>query len=93
MNCKIHRDFFEESCDECKKEYLDMKGIGENPVIDDKAERKYKDLTEERAKKLYEELLLQYLKTGLPEIEADQRAKAIVRKQCAIRGIAFWAWL
>ena len=70
-----------------------MKGIGENPVIDDKAERKYKDLTEERAKKLYEELLLQYLKTGLPEIEADQRAKAIVRKQCAIRGIAFWAWL
>ena len=92
MSCKVHRNFFEESCEDCRQEYLDMKGVGENPVIDT-AERKYKELTEERAKKLYEELMLQYLKTGLPEMEADRKAKAIVRKQCAIRGIAFWSWL
>ncbi len=85
MSCKVHRDFFEESCEDCRQEYLDMKGVGENPVVDT-AERKYKALTEERAKKLYEELMLQYLKTGLPEMEADRKAKAIVRNNVRFAG-------
>jgi hypothetical protein len=37
--------------------------------------------------------MLQYLKTGLPATEADRKAKGIVRKQCAIRGIDGWPWL
>jgi hypothetical protein len=64
-----------------------MKGDGE-PAQD----RKYKEFTEERAKKLYEELMLQYLKGGLSETEADRKAKAIIRKQCSIRGMPFWPW-
>ena len=91
MKCEIHKDFFDDSCDACRQEYLGLKGIGdENP---EPSTKKYKELTEERAKKLYEELMLQYLKTGLPEREADRKAKAIVRKQCAIRGIDGWQWL
>jgi hypothetical protein len=65
-----------------------MKGAGE-PVTQDK---KYKEFTEKRAKKLYEELMLQYLKSGTNEVDADRKAKAIIRKQCSIRGMPFWPW-
>jgi hypothetical protein len=65
-----------------------MKGAGEPSV-----EKKYKELTEERAKKLYEEVMLQYLKGGSNEEEAAKKARAILRKQCAIRGIPYWPWL
>ena len=92
MKCEIHKDFFDDSCDLCRQEYFGMKGIGEQPAEAAKS-KKYKELTEERAKKLYEDLLLQYLKTGVPEGEADRKAKGIVRKQCAIRGIDGWPWL
>ena len=57
------------------------------------ANRKYKEFTEERAKKLYEELMLQYLKSGTGEVEADRKAKAIIRKQCNIRSMPFWSWI
>lgn len=67
---------------------MELKGAGE-PVAQDK---KYKEFTEERAKKLYEELMLQYLKSGTSEVDADRKAKAIIRKQCSIRGIPFWPW-
>lgn len=93
MTCKLHRDFFEEACEECRQEYLDMKGVGEDPAIGGGSEKRYKELTEERAKKLYEEVMLQYLKSGLQESEADRKAKAVVRKQCSIRRIAPWPWL
>jgi class 3 adenylate cyclase len=43
---------------------------------------KYKEFSEERAKKLYEELLVQYLKNSHNEIEAAETAKRIIRKQC-----------
>lgn len=66
-----------------------MKGTGE-PAQETK---KYKEFTEERAKKLYEGLLLQYLKGGLSEVEADKKAKAIIRKQCSIRGMTLWPWV
>ncbi len=55
--------------------------------------KKYKELTEERAKRLYEELMLQYLRTGQNEMEADKKAKAVIRKQCNIRQMSFWSWL
>jgi hypothetical protein len=55
--------------------------------------KKYKEFTEERAKRLYEELMLQYLETGIIEIEADKKAKAIIKKQCSIRRMPFWSWL
>ena len=54
---------------------------------------KYKEFSEERAKKLYEELLVQYLKSGHNEIEAAERAKRIIRKQCSMRGISLWNWV
>jgi hypothetical protein len=54
---------------------------------------KYKEISEERAKKLYEELLVQYLKSGRNEIEAAERAKRIIRKQCSMRGISLWNWV
>jgi hypothetical protein len=68
---------------------MEMKGAGE-PILE---EKKYKEFTEERAKKLYEELMLQYLKSGADEIDADRKAKAIIRKQCSIRGMQFWSWV
>ena len=89
----MHNEFFEETCEDCKQEYLDMKGISDNPVDSERAEKKFKELTEDRAKKLYEELMLQYLKSGASETDADRRVKAIIRKQCSIRGISLWPWL
>jgi hypothetical protein len=87
--CPVHTEFFDDSCCACKQEYMEMKGVGEL-VLEDK---KYKELTEERAKKLYQELMLQYLKGGAGEIDADRKAKAIIRKQCNIRGMPFWSWI
>ncbi|HEY3094833.1 MAG TPA: hypothetical protein VGJ42_03635 [Nitrososphaera sp.] len=65
-----------------------MKGAGEQVTRD----KKYKEFTEDRAKKLYAELMLQYLKSGSSEVEAVRKAKAIIRKQCSIRGVPFWLW-
>ena len=67
---------------------MEMKGAGESTQED----KKYKEFTEERAKKLYEDLMLQYLKSGSSEIDADRKAKAIIRKQCSIRGMPVWPW-
>jgi hypothetical protein len=90
MKCTIHTGFFEDSCSACKQEYMELKRIDEVGVISNK---KYKEFTEERAKKLYEELLLQYVRSGASEVEADQKAKAIIKKQCNLRKMPFWSWL
>jgi hypothetical protein len=96
--CNIHSDFFDDECDECKKEYNEMKGLNDTYVInyrevDEKHQiKKYKEFTEERAKKLYEELLIQYIKSSYSEVVAAEKARAIIRKQCSIRGIPFWSW-
>jgi hypothetical protein len=37
--------------------------------------------------------MLQYLKNGKNEIDADAKAKSIIKKQCSIRGLPFWDWL
>jgi hypothetical protein len=104
VGCSIHTHFFDDNCIECRKEYRAMKGIGQTTLSNednqcDNATRvhsnieKYKELSEERAKKLYEELLVQYLKKGCNEIEAAERAKRIIRKQCSMRGISLWNWI
>lgn len=93
MECELHRDFFDDSCDACRQEYLNMKGAGEAAGGEPATRKKYKELTEERAKKLYQDLMLQYLKTGISEAEASGKAKGIIRKQCEIRGISGWPWL
>jgi hypothetical protein len=104
IGCSVHTHFFDDNCIECKKEYREMKEIGQSTLSNendqcDKATRvhsnieKYKEFTEERAKKLYEELLVQYLKSGHNEIEAAERAKSIIRKQCIMRGISIWNWV
>ena len=54
--------------------------------------RNYKEFTEERAKKLYAELLVQYLKKSCKEEEAAEKARAIIRKQCKLRGMTSWSW-
>src|SRR5215467_432916 len=96
IGCFVHTDFFDDNCIECKKEYREMKGIGQSTLSNENDQcakatssniDKYKEFSEERAKKLYEELLVQYLKSGLNEIEAAERAKRIIRKQCSMRGI------
>lgn len=103
IGCSVHTYFFDDNCIECKKEYREMKGIGQSTLSNENDQceatrvhsniRKYKEFSEERAKKLYEELLVQYLKSGRNEIEAAERAKRIIRKQCSIRGISLWNWV
>lgn len=88
MTCTIHTEFFDDDCEMCRQEYLEMKKAGE-PALG----KQYKELTEERAKKLYEEVLLQYLKSGLGDAEAAGKARAVVRRQCDIRGMSYWPWL
>lgn len=90
--CPNHADFFDDSCQLCREEYLQMKGLYDTEQ-GEQVPGKYKELTEERAKKLYEELMLQYIKNGTSEFDADKKAKAILRKQCRIRGIAAWPWI
>jgi hypothetical protein len=102
IGCSVHTDFFDDNCVECKKEYREMKGIGQSNLSSENDQcdktmhsniEKYKEFSEERAKKLYEELLVQYLKSGHNEIEAAERAKGIIRKQCTMRGISLWSWV
>jgi hypothetical protein len=97
--CSIHADFFDSRCSECKKEYNEMKGIPDNVISGSSVIRnnpilhkKYKEFTELRAKKLYEELIIQYLK-GSNEAEAAEKARSIIRKQCKIRGMPYWSWI
>jgi hypothetical protein len=102
-SCSIHTDFFDDSCDVCKKEYSELKGLttsdannSQSSYNKDKNQdnnKKYKEFTEERAKQLYEDLLLQYLKSSSNEIEAAEKAKGIIRKQCKIRDIQLWPWV
>ena len=99
--CTVHSDFFDDNCAECKREYADLKGHHELPRPIKKEKRRkskvkfpnYKEFTEERAKKLYEDLILQYLGKEIGELEAAERARAIIRKQCMVRGIKVWPWV
>lgn len=102
--CNVHENFFDWNCIDCKEEYKDLKGtnlIDEKSQIkcrcDDKADKRngdYKEFTEERAKKLYQEIFLQYLKKGnLNEEESIERSKSIIRKQCSLRNIEPWSWV
>jgi hypothetical protein len=102
-SCSIHTDFFDDSCNLCKKEYDELKGLNTSNTYNSQSSynkeknqdnnKKYKEFTEERAKKLYEDLLLQYLKSSSNEIEAAEKAKGIIRKQCKIRDIQLWPWV
>ena len=107
--CSIHTKFFDDLCPECRKEYSELKGLNEvnsknqiiiphsNGIYDNdrlqSKDRKYKEFSEERAKKLYGELLVQYLKKSHNEEEAAEKARAIIRKQCRLRNIPFWSWI
>ena len=84
-SCSIHTDFFDDSCGVCKKEYDELKGLNTSKANNSQSSynkdknqdnnKKYKEFTEERAKQLYEDLLLQYLKSsyGSSEIERSCR--------------------
>lgn len=102
--CNIHKNFFDENCPDCKLEYAELKGITQSKAQEDeisvkradesRSKKSYKEFPEERAKKLYEELLIQFMRTkSINEVEAARRARQIIRKQCAIRGIEVWSWL
>ncbi len=99
--CNVHKDFFDETCKDCKAEYANLKGHT-SPKIDSGEKvtasgrvKKYKEFSEERARRLYEQLLLQFLNPPyrLSEVEAAQRARYIIKKQCFIRGVPMWTWL
>jgi len=88
----------------CKEEYNVLKGTNtikaENSDITDAKKKKeaksksYKEFNEERAKKLFEEVFIQYIKKGtMSEEESLNRSKMIIRKQCELRGIEPWAWI
>jgi hypothetical protein len=54
----------------------------------------YKEFTEERAKRLYQDLLLQFLRSNkYNEFEASHKARSIIRKQCLLRNMPLWPWL
>ncbi len=98
--CEIHKDFFNESCKYCEGEYAELKGHfrgsnGVTHVIASVNTKKYKEFSEDRAKKLYEELLLEFLKSPykLGEVEAARKARSIIKKQCLLRGLPMWQWL
>ena len=82
-------------------EYSDLKGRNDILPQTRNVRRKssivtlsnYKEFTEERAKKLYEELILQYMNKGLDGLKAAERARMIIRKQCMVRGIKVWPWV
>jgi hypothetical protein len=94
VKCEVHAEFFDDYCLTCRQEYLEMKGSASSVSnASNKEIKKYKEFTEERAKRLYEELLLQYINTGINEVQADKKAKAIIKKQCSIRGLSYWDWL
>ena len=106
--CPIHTRFFDDLCPQCRKEYKELKGLEEDNLMtqtigsdkygldieyrDEFKNRNYKEFTEERAKKLYAELLVQYLKKSCNEEEAAERARSIIRKQCRLRGMTSWSW-
>ena len=103
--CNLHEFFFDWNCNDCKEEYKNLKGT--NKIEEEsqeevepikakkiKKENDYKEFTEERAKKLYEEIFLQYLKKGnISEAESIERSKKIIRKQCLMRNIEPWSWV
>lgn len=101
--CNIHKTFFDQDCHDCKLEYAELKGFNQpddngqeqaKTSNKSKTKREFKEFSEQRAKKLYEELLIQFLRTkSMDEYEAASRARQIIRKQCAIRGIEVWDWL
>ena len=106
--CPIHTKFFDDSYSECKKEYNKLKGFNEeylrtqtivsnhvgtdNYDSDRNKARIYKELTDERAKKLYGELFVQCPKKSWKEEKAAKKAHAIIRRQCRLRGVSFWSW-
>jgi DNA topoisomerase IA len=102
IKCNIHEFFFDWNCNDCKEEYKDLKGTNkinqesheEVRPIKTKKMNDYKEFTEEKAKKLYEEIFLQYLKKDkITEAEAIERSKRIIRKQCLMRNIEPWSWV
>ena len=99
--CTVHVDFFADNCAECKREYAELKGHDNLSQMTKRVRRRaskvevsnYKEFTEERAKKLYEDLILQYLGKEIGDLEAAERARSIIRKQCMVRGIKVWSWV
>ena len=93
--CNIHNFFFDWNCGICKEEYKELKQLDTISIEKDKeTEKNYKEFNEERAKKLYEEVFLQYLKKGnISEEESITRSKNIIKKQCEMRGIKPWSWV
>jgi hypothetical protein len=101
VSCLKHANFFDETCEICKKEYFFIKGLEEkdtfiihkNVVKSQGKKSVYKDFTEEKAKQLYEKLFLYYLKNLKDEKDASNKAKSIIAKQCHIRNIKPWNWI
>ena len=101
VSCLKHVNFFDETCEICKKEYFFVKGLEDKDgvIIDKNVEESqdkqsvYKEFTEEKAKQLYEKLFLYYLKKLQDEKDASNKAKSIINKQCYIRNIKPWNWI
>lgn len=91
--CKLHLDFFDDNCKDCKEEYIDFKKIDDIEDNKIRQTKGYREFTEEKARSLYEQLFLYYLKKGTNPESSSHTAKNIIKKQCSIRKIPFWRWL
>ena len=98
VSCPEHVLFFDRNCVICKREYFTLKGLEQNDsnissiITMNSTSQNYKEFTEDKAKKLYEKLLIYYLKNN-SEVDSSLKAKSIIRKQCRIRNIIPWNWL
>ena len=78
-----------------------MKGLNNNgnltlqqpPINKNRKQIHDKELTEEKAKQLYEKVLIFYLKNSKDEQEVSKKAKRIIKKQCQLRNIDPWDWI
>ena len=89
QGCSVHTRFFDDNCSECKREYSEMKGISNltNSTSDNTQNKKqsassttpkYKEFTEERAKKLYEELLFSILDVLLMKMKLLKKLEVLL---------------
>jgi len=100
LSCPNHQIYFDENCEECRKEYFILKGLEKDnskisPIqeITEDKRGNYKEFNEEKAKNLYEKLFIYYLKNSGNEKESSRKAKAVIKKQCLLRNFHPWKWV
>ena len=84
---------------QCKKEYAELKGLNE-PYLDKYDKSKLKKIGKKSIKNFLNNVLKGCMKicccnslSNYTEIEAAEKARSIIRKQCNLRGMPYWSWI